>query len=436
MSILQLPKKNRPKGLYLFCNTCKRYYSNDREKICQCNNLVYKARIHIPGTTHGTKLKVIKAKHFSEALHIFNAYKESLEQNSYQNIPIKKNVNVPTRLIECFAYYMGYLNNVNVPKHKQKQRDKLHIDKYDLLFQNFKMALDINGVDWKILKFTEVNDDMVGYLHDYFLKNLSFSNKTYNNNMALMRSFTTHIINKFKFDYQNPFLGIPEMLVVPKVKSIQEKEFETLLSIITPENGIQLKNLRTRKNAKKTNHYKPWLKFAFRLGLYTGGRSEDIVELKWSDIRLQDDGNFDVIETIDHKINKANRHRISETDRFTKSFAITKELGELLHEMGYEKYKKTNKYILAPEDGLKRSNVASIISRAFSHYYAQLKTGKDISFRNLRKTFMTSAFKEFGVASTALTNHKNPSITNKHYYDKEVTRDEAKEKFSVFGKKK
>jgi hypothetical protein len=42
---------------------------------------------------------------------------------------------------------------------------------------------------------------------------------------------------------------------------------------------------------------------------------------------------------------------------------------------------------------------------------------------------MTSGYKQFGLASTALTNHKNPSMTDKHYYDKEVTRDEASENF-------
>ena len=54
----------------------------------------------------------------------------------------------------------------------------------------------------------------------------------------------------------------------------------------------------------------------------------------------------------------------------------------------------------------------------------------------LRKTFMTSALREFGIASTALTNHANISMTNKHYYDKEITREDAKENFSVFKKKK
>lgn len=115
--------------------------------------------------------------------------------------------------------------------------------------------------------------------------------------------------------------------------------------------------------------------------------------------------------------------------------AITQELGELLIEMDYKKYKNTDKYIVAPEDGLKRSNIAGIISRSFSYYYAQLNTGKVITFKNLRKTFMTSALREFGVASTALTNHTSVSMTNKHYYDQEVTRDEAKQNFSVFKKK-
>jgi hypothetical protein len=48
---------------------------------------------------------------------------------------------------------------------------------------------------------------------------------------------------------------------------------------------------------------------------------------------------------------------------------------------------------------------------------------------------MTSALREFGVASTALTNHTTVSMTNKHYYDKEVTREEAKKSFSVFKKR-
>ena len=303
-----------------------------------------------------------------------------------------------------------------------------------MLFQQYKDALDVNGVDWKILKFTEVSDDMVGYIHDYFINNKGYANKTYNNNMGLLSAFTSHIIATFSLQYKNPFLGVPDMVVTPKVESIRQTEFEKLLELITPENGIQMKTLRSRKTQKKTNHYKPWLKWAFRLGLYTGGRSEDIVELKWSDITLDEKGQLYTLRTVDYKIDHANSNKTSKSERYFKHFAITKELANLLFEMGYKKYRNSDKYIVAPDDGLKRSNVSGIISRSFSHYYSLLGTGKTITFRNLRKTFMTSALREFGVASTALTNHTSVSLTNKHYYDKEVTRDEARKKFSVFGK--
>ena len=433
---LKLPKKDRPKGLFLYCNSCKRYYSDHTKVKCKCGDLIYKAKIHIPGTRNNIKSQIFISRNHTGAIQEFHAFKELLSTNSFQKINIRVEQKIPVRLIECFAYYMGYLNNVDVPKHKQKNRDPKYIAKFDLLFEQYKEALDINSVDWKILKFNEVNDTMVGFVHDYFLANKNYANKTYNNNMALLSAFTTHIITKFNLQYTNPFLGVPDMIISPKTNSIRESEFDKLLELVTPENGIQMKTLRSRKNQKKTNHYKPWLKFAFRLGLYTGGRSEDIVELKWTDVVLGEDGKFDTLKTIDYKIDNANNNRTSKEERFVKFFAITQELGDLLLEMGYDRYKNSDKFIIAPEDGLKRSNVAGIISRSFSHYYSQLNTGKIITFKNLRKTFMTSALREFGVASTALTNHTSISMTNKHYYDKEVTRDEAKQSFSVFKKKK
>jgi len=435
MRNLTLPKKERPAGLFLYCNTCKHHYSDHKKVKCKCRELVYKAIIHVPGTKNSRKCDVFGTGSFEEAVLQLGAFKKELKNNSYQNIPIKKEENIPARLIECFAYYMGYLNNIGVPMHKQKKRDKRYISKIDLLFEQYKNALEINGIDWKILKFTEVNDDMVGFVHDYFLETLKLANKTYNNNMALLSAFTTHVIMKFQLDYRNPFLGIPDRIVNPKTESVRENEFEKLLQLVNPENGVVWETVSTLKNPKKKMLYRPWLKSAYCFGLYTGGRSEDLVEAKWSDIILTEKGEFDTIKVVDNKIDKANSHRTSEKERFYKYFAITKELSELLVEMGYEKYKGTDKYIIAPEESVQRSHVAVLISKSFSHYYKQLNTGKQVSFKHLRKAFMTSALLEFGEASSALTNHATINMTNKHYHDKEVTREEAKQNFSVFKKK-
>ena len=110
-------------------------------------------------------------------------------------------------------------------------------------------------------------------------------------------------------------------------------------------------------------------------------------------------------------------------------------MAELLFEMGYEIYKGSEKYIIAPEDSVSRSFVSKLISESFTHYYKQLNTGKKVSFKEIRKAFMTEALKQYSDSSVALTNHSTISMTLKRYNNKKVTRDDAKENFSVFGKK-
>jgi len=432
---LKLPKKQRPKGLFLFCNKCDKQYSHDGKVNCKCGSLVYKAKVHVSGTKDKVRPKVLVATDLKSALVEFIDYKEQLKQNNFQKVEMKKSVFVPTRLIDCFAYYIGYLNNVDVPKHKQKKREQKHINEVDRTFGQYEAALTANGIDCSILGFTEVNDLMVGFFHDHLLETLKLENKTYNNKIALLSAFTTHVIKQFGFDYQNPFLGVPDRVVNVKNESVRENEFERLLEIVTPENGVQMKVIKTLKNPKKVNWYRPWLKQAFKFGLFTGGRSEDIVLPVWSDIMLTPEGAFDTIKVVDHKIDSANSHLTSEKDRFYKYFAITKELGELLKEMGYDLYKGTNKYIIAPEENVSRSFVAKVISESFSHYYKQLNTGKQVSFKHLRKAYHTAALQEYGEASTALTGHANVNMTQKRYHDKKVTRDDARQNFSVFPKK-
>lgn len=434
---LRLSEKERPKGLFLFCNGCDTHYTDDRRVKCRCNRLVYKAIIHVPGTKRTTRPKVLEASDFQSALIEFYDFKNSLKAHNFQKIIIKETTTyVPARLIDCFAYYIGFLNNVDVPLHKQKRREQKYINEVDRTFGQFIEALTQNEVDCNILKFTEVNDKLVGFLHAHLLYTLKLENKTYNNKMSLLSGFTTHIISTFNFNYQNPFLGVPSRLVNVVVESVEQDEFERLLQVITPENGIVYKIIKTLKNPKKVNMYRPWLKHAFRLALYTGGRSEDIVLPQWKDIQLTADGKFDTIKVVDHKIDSANNNITSEKNRFFKYFAITKELGELLYEMGYEIYKGSDKYIIAPEDNVSRSFVSKMISESFSHFYKLLNTGKDVSFKEIRKAFMTSALNQFGDASPALTNHATVNMTNKRYHDRKVTRDAAKENFSVFPVKK
>lgn len=118
---------------------------------------------------------------------------------------------------------------------------------------------------------------------------------------------------------------------------------------------------------------------------------------KWSDIILTSKGEFDTIKTIDYKIDRANNNLKGNGGAFYKYFPITKELAKLLNEMGFEKYRSSDKYILAPEESMKRSSIARFLSGAFTHYYRQLGTKREITFNKLRKAYITSAMEQFGI---------------------------------------
>jgi len=433
---LTLPSDKRPDGLYLFCNGCKSYYTSHKDAKCKCRRLVYKARIHVSGTKHGVIPKVLHASDFTDAVIKFHAFKKNLEANSFQQVPIKKVEKIPVLLDECFRSYIDFLNNIGVPEHKQKKRDPDHIRKVGYAFELYAQALKENGINTSILKFTDVNDQMVGFVHKLLLTEMDSANKTYNNRMALLRTFTSHIIKEYYKDYNNPFLGAVNLLVTKEVTSVQEDEFNALMGIITPESGVEKRVQKGRVNLRTTTWYKPWLKNGIRIGIFTGGRSEDLVELKWSDIQVDKKGNLHTIKSIDYKIDNANNHKIGNREHYYKYFPITAELRSELMDIGYEIYKDTDKYIIAPEETMKRSTVARFLSGAFTHYYRQLNTGRSVTFKTLRKTYHTSALIQYGAASTALTNHTTISITDKNYFDKEVTREDAKGSFSVFKPKK
>src|SRR5688572_2876787 len=96
----KLPKKDRPKGLYLYCNSCKRKYSEQNKISCRCPELVYKAIVHVTGTRNTVKSKVFHTTDFQKAVNEFHSFKAELQKNGFQKVPIHKEQFVPERLLE------------------------------------------------------------------------------------------------------------------------------------------------------------------------------------------------------------------------------------------------------------------------------------------------------------------------------------------------
>jgi site-specific recombinase XerD len=128
-----------------------------------------------------------------------------------------------------------------------------------------------------------IHTDHVSEFHK-FLKGGDLSQRTYNAHMQGVKYFFGYVIKDLKIAMDNPMgkVKMPDVHYDPEI--IPVEEFERLLSVITPENGIGVKG----QTKHTVNYYRPWLKKVFVLALLIGERLDGIVLLRW----LHLEGNF------------------------------------------------------------------------------------------------------------------------------------------------
>jgi hypothetical protein len=81
------------------------------------------------------------------------------------------------------------------------------------------------------------------------------------------------------------------------------------------------------------------------------------------------------IESEDYKVNRAQAN-LSDTSKKLIYIPVTKALKELILENGYDLYRETDNYLLAPGKIKHRETLKNQMSKGFSHYYNQLNTGR------------------------------------------------------------
>ena len=424
---LQLPKKEKIKGLYLFCNSHKKLYKDDSKVKCKCNNLVYKSKVSIPGQSKKCRTRAFLARSFEEAVAIHLDFKKELEGNSYQKVKIvDDSKKTPILLIDCMDEYEKYLNDIGVEYIDIKNRDPKGI-KDNLRYLHYLLcSMKENDVDPEILQFTDINKKIISFASKYGLETREFGNRTFNNYRDALIAFANYIIKTYKLSCGNIFHEMPEMDVEPDERSVTKKEFMKLLEIVAPENGWNI-----YKSGKRKNLYKPWLWQAFVMGLYTGGRREEVVKLKWNGIKLNEDGEMICVEVDHFKMNRINSKKRSNRK---KKFLIDAEFSAFLMELGYEEYKNTDRYILAPESAMSRKTMMAFITDAFSHYFKQLNSFEGMkNFKHLRKTFITAEYIKHGDKTHERTGHSNMQTLFKHYIIKNVVMEAKREEINKGG---
>lgn len=443
---LYIPPTKRLGGLLVvYCRLCKTNIYDVCKKsgksIKQCPNgshHSFKCYVSVPGTKNERRTKILETRDLEIARRQALEFKKEVQENAYQkndevSIKTKVNrenkiqeVNVPRLLVHAMSRYIGWLHNENVPAHLEKERSEEHIKDVERAFRSLAICLKENGYNLEIISMDDINDEVIGYVYSY-LESKNMANRTFNKHIGYFSSFLKWYALEYDHQIRNWFDRVKRKKLNPTPEAITKSEYEALLKQITPDNGVK----EYRGGIKETrNVYRPWLVDGFRLALETGRRREEIVNLKWSNI-LESEG-FQYIKVEDFKVNRI-QNRTSDKERKFVYVPVTDSLKELLNEMGYEKYANTDNYILAPEIKTSRGRVMSdILSRGFSHFYEQLKTGRSLTFKCLRKTYITNLEIFMGNGNTkAITGHSDDQVIQRNYIDKKEIAKAARS-FNVF----
>lgn len=421
------------KGMYIYCNGCKAAYSNDAKISCNCKNYAYKAKIHVPGTKRECRTKILKAQNYKDAVKERLMFEEELVSSKFEKKIIKlagqETIGPPVLLLDCIDAYLAFLNDIDVPEHEIKDISKKTIADFKRFFGYTTLVLTKKGFDITKYKFAELDSSIVGLCAVFLTEELEYKNKTFNNYMTSMATFCNYISKNYYREFRNPFSNVRRR-VANKSLSINIDEFFKLMELVKPENGFK------KEKHKTLNIYRPWLKSAFLLALFTGGRNEEIVSMKWNKIVFdEDNGEMLYIEVPDYKVSRIQGRILSEEDYKMKKVVITSEFKDLLYSLGFEIYGNTAEYILAPLETLSREGMKNLTSTAFSHFFKQIE-GQQVlkTLKHLRKTYSTAAKKQYGDLAYLVSNHDGMGTLNGHYVDHHAIIKDATKNFSVLGK--
>jgi len=422
---LYIPPSKRTTGLKVWCSVC----CTDVNETCHKDGIPLKKckngqahSFRVSGYKKGSKERVVmklKTRNIEdarrEAINIMAAIKNESEVRVLENKNKTPEAKPILTLMEAMTLYMAHLAGKRGPAHTLKVRTASHVKDIERTMILFAKTIKKNGFNPEKLDISEaIDQDKVGIFHDYLLKTKHYSNRTYNHYMGNMRSLFNYLNKHEGFDIKNPFNSVQKRKAITNIKTIEPEDFKKLLDAISPEMGEQVLN-----TGEKKHHYHPFLKDAFKLGLLTGLRREELVSMRYCDIQEDENGQAVVIAS-----NNLKRNRIMNADETgdvkLTPVPVTPQLRKLLMEMGYQENKNSDKYILAPESPLERKTLMNIISKSFTHYGKIAGLSSDISFRHLRKTFATKMQIVLGDNSHLVTGHASQKILTDHYVNKSV----------------
>jgi integrase len=399
MKKLTLPK-NHLKGLKIYCNKCKKY----NPKCNHNDDLLYRVVVHIPGTKNSTKIKTLISKNYEDAVKESIDIIKELKSNDYRDLSTD-NDNKEYTMIGAILKYNQFLSGEYELKHLIKKVSEGH-RKESLRFIKLFCNVLKSHHNFEIMRVRDVSVKDVSRFYESMESH--YSARTFNKCMISLKSFFNFLIEIEKVDMKNPFSVYNSKSVLTTInETITKDEFERILDSIDSSDSL----LKLGGKGEVKNMYRDYLKLGFKLFLLTGGRREEVVDLRWSDIYYSGDTYFFMI-----KNKKVERNQNIDGD-FNKYIPINSDLFDLLNEIGYEEKKTSKDFILCPERNESVLTIMNTLSKSFTFYKNKSGVTKNISLKHLRKTYISWVNQVMGTDTRILTSHSTDGVLKEHYLD-------------------
>lgn len=403
MNKLVLPKK-KYKGIKIYCRICK----VDNPKCNHFESFTYRVRVHISGTQKSVKSKILKSKIYSDAVIEAINFEKHLKTNNYQTIVVDSAEGNDYSVIDSIIKYNHYLTGESEYAQFKKSVTNEHRKELIRFCKYFAKTLKKN----KNIELTRIKDvsrqDVSNF---YSWADNHYSPKTFNKCLNGVKGFFDFLIDIEEIEMKNPFRKYSrKQISKTNIDSVTREEFTKILEAVDTYSPFVVLGGR----GERKNMFKSYLKDGFRLFLLTGGRREEIVDLRWSDI-------YEAVSGVKFfRIQNLKVERSRNIDGLYKYIPINSDLFDLLMEMGYHDKKQTDDYILVPERKVQSKTIMDSLSKSFTHYKNGAGIKKEISLKSLRKTYITWVHQVMQKETGLLTSHSTAKVLEAYYIDPQI----------------
>ncbi len=422
MKKLTLPK-NPHRGLKIYCKTCR----VDNGNCKHFEQLTYRVRIHVPGTKNTVRVKFLNAENYNDAVIECVEFEKDLKATGYEKANIiESEKSTDYSIGDAVVKYREYMTGKSKYAHLKKNVSQSHIDESVrycwLLIENVALRKNI-----KRTRPTDIDINDVSNFYKWIEE--KYAPKTINKILVAVKAFFEFLIEVENINMKNPFRKyVKKIATPPTIDTITEVEFNKILEAVDTFNPL----IKLGGRGEIKNMYRPYLKDGFYLFLLTGGRREEVVDLKWSDIYTLDSGvKTFIVENLKVKRIKKNGKK------YVKYFPINKDLEDFLIKLGMDDKLGKDEYILFPERKFSSKGLMDILSKSFTYYKEGAGITKNISLSNLRKTYISWHNQVLGVDTGLVTNSADRNVLKNHYIDPKIMSavEKAALEVRVFGKK-